>query len=148
MIEFLLDGFDITGLETTRQETFSDQWMQNFYDSTSAIRKVKLGEIGERDTDKSFDASLLEEVQEAGDPAERVEISTAGRDNNIRTSTLIDALARTSTLRKVDGRDSEGELTKLNKSGRLTFSYPADLDHEGQAERMDDAVDRILRNNN
>jgi len=144
-IKYILHDQEILGLDCTRRETFPDDWMQSFYESTHNIRKVKLTDIAESDAEGLSD-NIVELVSGAGDPAERVVFSTSGRDNNLRTSDLINGFAGMSDLNFVSGRDAEGEITKLNQSGRLTFSYPANLDHEGQAQRIYEATNRILGN--
>lgn len=142
-IDYILHDTEVLGLDCTRRETFPQDWMQSFYESTYSIRKVKMDDVGEVEGE-DIDENLVELVEEAGEPAERAVFSTSGRDNNLRTASLINALVGMSDLNKVSGKDAEGNLTKLNQRGRLTFSYPADLDHEGQAERMYEATERIL----
>ena len=144
-IEYLLSNQDITGLDFTLKESFPEEWRTSFYERTPTIRKVVLNDIGERESSE-VEENLSDLVLGAGEPAGRAEFSTSGRDNNLRGSDLIDALVRLSDLQFVSGKDSEGELTKLNESGRLTFSHPADLNHGEVAERMYEATERILGN--
>lgn len=144
-IKYLLENLDISGVDCRRREAFPRKWMRSFYSTTHNIRKVKLKEIGGKESEeRDFDQKLQEWVAGAGGPAQRMEFSTSGRDNNLRGSELVDALVRMSEIDFVSGKDDEGEITKLTRNGRLTFSYPADLDHAGQAERMYDATKRIL----
>jgi hypothetical protein len=144
-IKYILHDQEIIGLDCSRIETFPEDWMHSFYDRTHNIRKVKLDDIAKKDGDK-LDDDLEEYVSGAGEPTERVVLSTAGQDNNLRTSDLVNGFVEMSDLNYVGGKDAEGQLTKLNQSGRLTFSYPANLDHEGQAERIYQATERILGN--
>lgn len=144
-IKYILHDQEIIGLDSSRIETFPEDWMRSFYERTHNIRKVKMNDIAARG-EEDLDESVAELVSGAGEPTERVVFSTSGQDNNLRTSDLINGFVQMSDLKFVGGKDAEGILTKLNQSGRLTFSYPANLDHEGQAERIYQATERILGN--
>lgn len=144
-LHHILHDTELIGLECSRQETFPQEWMESFYNRTNSIRKAIFKNIGEYDSE-NYDEDIEDLAKEVGDPTERAEFSTSGRDNNLRTSDLINALSEVSDIDFVSGMDAQSNLSKLNKSGRLTFSHPANLDHEGQAERMYDATERILGN--
>ena len=146
-IDYILHDTDVMGLDCSRKETFPSEWMESFYNSTHSIRKVKLKDTGENASD-DVNENIADLIEEVGGPTERTIFSTAGRDSNLRGSTLIDSLVKMSDLKFVSGMDAEGELTKLNQTGRLTFSYPANLDHAMQAERMYAATERILNHIN
>lgn len=146
-IEYIFNDHEAIGLEFNRFETFPPSWMRSFFDRTPLIRKVRLKDIGElEEIEDEVDDDLLELVQDAGGPAERIEFSTSGRDNDLAAADIIKAFADLSDIDFVNGKDANNELTKLNQSGRLTFSYPADLEHLEYAERMYAASDRILGN--
>lgn len=144
-IEFLTEELSITGLENHRRQTFDRDWIRSFYSDVNSIRKVKLDDIAEFELD-DFDDDVADLVNGTGGPAERIEFSTSGSNNNLRESELVDAVTRASDLKFVSGVDVEGNLQKLNQKGRLTLSYPSDLDHEGIAERMYIATDNIFNN--
>lgn len=146
-IEYVLEEFDISQFECERRENFPPDWMSSFYSSAHSIRKVKLKNIGDREEETDeVDDSVFELVEGAGEPTVLSTFSTSGRDNNLRTSTIIDAFVRLSDIKFVSARTIEDEIEKLNRTGRLTIRYPADLDHEGQASRMYEATEKILRN--
>ncbi|KZN23693.1 hypothetical protein A4G99_12520 [Haladaptatus sp. R4] len=146
-IDHILHDTDIINLNCSRQETFPPEWMQSFYYNTHLIRKIKLKGIGENDTD-GLDEEIIELVDGISEPTRLVQFSTSGRDNNLRGTTIIDALAEVSNLDKVSAKDAEGNVRKLSRQGRLTITYPDDLDHEGQAERIYNATEEILGNIN
>lgn len=144
-IEFLTEDLDIDGLDTTRRQTFGREWIRSFYSGVNSVRKVRLDDIAEFDLE-DFNEQTIEIVNGTGGPAERIVISTSGSSNNLRDSGLVDALSRSSGIKFVSGVNVEGNLRKLNRKGRLVLSHPADLDHEGVAERMYTATDNIFDN--
>ena len=142
-IEYLTEDMDITGLSCHRRETFPPDWIESFYESVNAVRKVKLDNISEFEVEELDDLSDL--VSGLGGPAQLVQFSDSGQGNNLRDSDLVDAVTRVSRIKFVSGVDIEDNLQKLNRKGRLTISHPSDLNPEEQAERMYIATDNIIR---
>lgn len=142
-LEYLIgeDSFEIE-FTCERYSRFKREQMNEFYEQAFRVRGLKVEDIGELE-DSSVDSEIAEEVEEAGDQSVRAVFSSGQKDNDLPMSEIIDGFGRLSDVNYIRLRDSEGQISEINRNGRYTFSYPADLELEGQAERTKEIVSTL-----
>lgn len=137
------DSFEI-GFESNDYNRFSREQMNSFYERAFRVRGLELEEIGEHESDGSINSNIADHIERAGENAVRVDASTGQRDNDLKAPGIIDGFARLSQIKYIRMKDSEGQIQEVNRSGRYTFSYPADLDLAGQATRVRDIMSTVV----
>lgn len=123
---------------TDTYRRFTWEQMHRFYDQAFRVREVNLTEVGMEEAE--LDDDLSARVDEMAGDVVRADFSTGQEDNNLQSPPMVDALAESSKIKYVRMKDSENNIQEANQSGRYVFSYPADLDLEGKAERVRDIL--------
>ncbi|WP_240150002.1 hypothetical protein [Haloarcula sp. JP-Z28] len=137
------DSFDID-FQCNRYNRFTREQMKEFYTSSFRVRGVQIEEIGDRQPDNhSVQQDVAEYVENAGENAVRAVFSTGSQDNNLKGAEIVDGFSRLSDVNYIRMKDSEGQISEANSSGRYVMSHPADLTIPEQGERVRDVMSTV-----